>query len=173
MQKIYLILTAFFLLFSLCSCTSTLSYSQLSKYSQLTFYPTGITRSSPGISNPSVLIATEKSDLPEWAFKHLRYFREEGVDFNQYVVIIAQRGATENYGNLIIVTDIWQHQRIIYVRAQIISWPESAGLPKTTVYPADIVVVKKDGISGHGVFKIVLLDDYGKILSINKAKINE
>lgn len=155
-------------------CTGTYSYEQLSRFTALKFTSTGVTRNDPEVKTASIHVAAgADTTLPDWVVNHIRFFGSGRIDLNRNILITVSRGVTDYDWNLIIVTDIWQSGRTIFVRAQVLNWPLDLVVPKPemTVTPADVVIVSKDQIVGTGNFTFLLLNDYGAVMAATSAVI--
>jgi hypothetical protein len=152
------------------ACMPTYSYDELTEFARLEFTSTGVTRTGPEGNSPSIYVAANSnSPVPEWAANHMRFFGTGRVDLNKNLLIIVSRGVTDFHWNLIVVTDIWQTGKTVLVRAQILNWPENLAVPKSTVHPADVVIVSKDQIAGSGEFVFRLMNDRGVVVASTQA----
>jgi hypothetical protein len=168
-MKIIRVLLLVLLLSSLSGCTRAFSYQQLSAFTQLEFRPDSLYSSDYQGKSPSIYVITDNTSIiPEWFGSSLQR-RIERVDLTPALVIVALRGVTDYKDNWIIITDVWQKARTIYVRAQIVSMPDNINTPKYQSSRCHAVFIKKDEITGQGKFTFVLLDDYGNLIATTSA----
>jgi hypothetical protein len=109
-------------------------------------------------TSPAIYVLTDiQYHLPEWV--HNKPTWEDTVDYSDYFVVWALFGHSSTSDETILITNIWQDDDVIYVRAQFLRIP-------VAIFPAEsspqcIVKVSKDKIRQYGSITFKLLDDYG------------
>ena len=139
------------------------SYSQpvLNDGKRLEFEPIDATYlGNSGCTTPQLIALASKPTLPE----KLNIISKQfilSVDYSKYFVLSASYGFTSVKYSGIIITDIWQKENQVYVRAQFYKpHADNYVIEKNKFNPALSVKVNKENLMQYGKITFILLDDY-------------
>ncbi|MBI2850293.1 MAG: hypothetical protein HYX80_04525 [Chloroflexi bacterium] len=124
-----------------------------------------------------IQVFTDNQSLTEWFEKPYildrigsteRYsIRPRQIDFSEYILLAAFYGLGSS-GILSNVTDVWQIENTVFVRAQFFR-PDSS--PADERYPVETVLVRRIALRHFGELTFKLLDDYGRERAVTTALI--
>ena len=127
---------------------------------------------------PMLLVFTDNHSLTKWFGSPYRYEQVVSsdmrmnmiphvIDFSEYILVAAFYGYVEQASYYISITDIWQEEDTIFVRAQFVRHPGGGGAAMNS--PQDVVLVRRENLRHYGRLTFKMLDDYGKEIAETTA----
>jgi hypothetical protein len=97
------------------------------------------------------------SPLPSWYIKNPSWLGT--VDFTKCFIVVGYIGHQSAGDSGILITDIWQRGKTVYVRAQFVYIPRINHPAEGS--PSHVVMIYKEKMKIFGEITFILLDDYG------------